>query len=94
MLRAAEETEAALQRHAALDQALRQQQEAALSAEQSWRRARIRVDAGLESRLAASPLEREYRERALSTHTTRRDQCLAAIDLNRALALSEAAVRP
>lgn len=94
VLRAAEETEAALQRHAALDQALRQQQEAALSAEQSWRRARIRVDAGLESRLAASPLEREYRERALSTHTTRRDQCLAAIDLNRALALSEAAVRP
>ncbi len=90
VLQAAEETEGALLRLGVLEQASAASQRAHQQAERSAELGRQRLAAGIDSRLAASQLQRESLQRSLQATAFERDRCLAALDLNRALGLMEA----
>ncbi len=90
VLQAAEETEGALARLGVLEEASAASQRAREQAERSAELGRQRLASGIDSRLAAAQLQREALQRSLQATAFERDRCLAALDLNRALALMEA----
>lgn len=89
VLLAAEETEGALARRSVVDAAANASLRARRQAEAAAMLGNERLRVGIDSRLAALQLRREALERGLQHTALTRDRCLAALDLNRALALIE-----
>jgi outer membrane protein, multidrug efflux system len=89
VLLAAEETESALITHSIRHTAALQAQSATDSALAAYSSSQRRQSAGIDSELILNRSQRQMLERKIESIAASRDQCIAAIDLNRAIALGE-----
>jgi outer membrane protein, multidrug efflux system len=89
VLLAAEETESALIAHQVRLSAALQNQAARDAAIAAYSNSQLRRRAGIDSELVLSRSQRQMLERQIDSIAASRDQCIAAIDLNRAIALGE-----
>ncbi len=88
ILQAAEDVETSAIRQREFAAALVSTKASSAAAEQYWQQIQARQKAGIVSRLTLAQSERETLERRLQLLDQQRQLCLAAIELNRALALS------
>jgi NodT family efflux transporter outer membrane factor (OMF) lipoprotein len=89
VLMAAEETESALIAHQLRQSAAAENQSASDAAYASYSSTRLRHQAGIDSQLILRRSEQQMLERKLESIASSRDQCVAAINLNRAIAFGE-----
>jgi outer membrane protein TolC len=89
VLLAAEETESTLITYHVRQSAALQNQAARDAALAAYSNSQLRQRAGIDSELVLSRSQRQVLERKIESIASSRDQCIAAIDLNRAIALGE-----
>jgi outer membrane protein TolC len=89
VLLAAEETESALIAYGVQTLAASQNQAASDAAQLAFSSTQLRQKAGIDSELMLNRSQQQMLERKLDALSASRDQCLVAIDLNRAIAFGE-----